>query len=158
VGRYQVVRTVSRTLAGVLVAAWAGPVPLAAQVGLGSNVARVTLVVQVPPKVSIRGATPLVRSSNGAVTEASVKLRLSTNTGYRLVAVGLGSGRGPRLWVRSASGEFQELTAGASVTVARDSRVAGEFEREVSYRIESAGGDRVESLPVRYEVVINPTI
>ena len=153
------VRTASRTLAAMLAAAWGGAAPMAAQVGLGSDVAQVALVVQVAPAVAIQGAAPLIRSSNGSVTEASVNLRLSTNTGYRLVAVGLRPGRGSRLWVRSATGEFQELTAGASVTVARESPTAGQVEREVSYRIESAaGGDGVESLPVRYEVVINPTI
>lgn len=155
--RYQVV---SRTLAAMVVAALAGTTPLAGQVGLGSNVAQVSLVVRVAPKASIQGVGPAVRSSsNGSVTEASVKVRLSTNTGYRLVAVGLPSSRGSRMWVRSSTGEFQELTPGASVTVARESRTAGQLEREVSYRIESAAGsEQAESLPVRYEVVINPAI
>lgn len=143
----------------MVVAALVGTTPLLGQVGMGSNIAQVALVVRVAPKASIQGVGPVVRSnSNGSVTEASVKVRLSTNTGYRLVAVGLGSSRGSRMWVRSNTGEFQELTAGASVTVARESRTAGQLEREVSYRIESTSSDQVESLPVRYEVVINPTI
>lgn len=151
---------VSRMIAMMVVAALAGATPLAGQVGMGSNVAQVSLVVRVAPKASIQGVGPAVRSSsNGPVTEASVKVRLSTNTGYRLVVVGLPSSRGSRMWVRSNTGEFQELTAGASVTVARESRTAGQLEREVSYRIESAtGDDQVESLPVRYEVVVSPTL
>ena len=155
--RYQ---AVSRTLTAMVVAAMAGVTPLVAQAGMSSNISQVTLLVRVAPKASIQGVGPVVRSgSNGQMTEASVKVRLSTNTAYRLVAVGLPSNRGSRMWVRSTTGEFQELTPGGQVTVARESRTAGQLEREVSYRIESAAGnDQVESLPVRYEVVINPTI
>lgn len=153
-------RTVSKALGMVIVAALVGAEPMVAQVGLGSNVAQVALRVRVAPRASIQGVGPTVRSSSeGFLTEASVKVRLSTNTGYRLVAVGLPSSSPSRVWVRSATGDFQELVSGASVTVARDSRTAGQVEREVSYRVESANGDNnIEALPVRYEVVITPTI
>jgi hypothetical protein len=88
--------------------------------------------------------------------EASVQVRFATNTGYRLVVSGGGTANGSRVWVRAANGEYRELTPGVSVTVASGRRAAGEWEREVSYRIESAA-DVVE-LPVRYEIVVDPTI
>ncbi|HEX7337778.1 MAG TPA: hypothetical protein VF252_11280 [Gemmatimonadales bacterium] len=151
---------VGRTFATLLVAALVGPAPMAAQVGIASNVAEVALLVRVPLEASVQSVGPVVRSSgSGQVTEASVKVRLSINTAYRLVAVGLPSRRGTRMWVRSSTGGFQELTPGAEVTVMRESRTAGLSEREVSYRIESAAGNQhAEALPVRYEVVINPAI
>lgn len=153
-------RTLSRTLAPILVAGLASAPPVAAQVGIASNVAQVAILVRVPLEASVHSVGPVVRSSsNGQVTEASVKMRLSINTAYRLVAVGLPSPRAARTWVRSSTGEFQELAPGAKVTVAREPRTAGQSEREVSYRIESpAGNEQAESLPVRYEVVINPAI
>jgi hypothetical protein len=60
------------------------------------------------------------------------------------------------IWVRGVNGEFQELTAGSSVTVARGMHGAGEWDREVQYRIESAGD--LNSLPVRYEIALNPQL
>jgi hypothetical protein len=61
--------------------------------------------------------------------------------------------------VRSAEGDFQELRSGTAVTVARDGRAAGEWEREVSYRTEmSATDDVTKALPVRYEIRVEPTI
>lgn len=159
VARFQAVRTTGRTLAATLVATLAGAAPAAAQAGVESNVAQVALLVRVPLEASIRSVGPAVPSGRGgSVTEESVVVRLRTNTGYRMMAVGLPSSRGSRIWVRSAGGEYQELVAGSSVTVARELRTAGELEREVSYRVESAGGDRVESLPVRYDVVVTPAI
>jgi hypothetical protein len=61
-----------------------------------------------------------------------------------------------RIWVRGVNGDFQELTAGSSVTVGRGTHAAGQWEREVQYRIESAG--ELNSLPVRYEMAINPQL
>jgi hypothetical protein len=144
-------------LGAVMVAALSGAAPLSAQVGLGSNLAQVALVVRVAPRASIEGVSPAVRSTRqGALTEASVKVRLSTNTAYRLVVVGTASSQASRLWVRSSSGDFYELVPGASVTVAQGARSAGQLEREVSYRLESDG--TLESLPVRYEIVVTPAI
>jgi hypothetical protein len=86
-------------------------------------------------------------------------VRMSANTGYQLVARGTGAASS-RIWVRAASGEFQELTAGSSVTVARDTHCAGQWEREVRYRIEGSDSndDGSLALPVRYEIAINPTM
>jgi hypothetical protein len=145
-------------LGAVMVAALVGAAPLSAQVGFSSNLAQVALVVRVAPRASIEGVSPPVQSTGqGSLTEASVKVRLSTNTGYRLVVVGTASSQASRLWVRTSSGDFQELVPGASVTVAQGQRAAGQLEREVSYKLEAAA-DAVESLPVRYEIVVTPTI
>lgn len=65
----------------------------------------------------------------GSVRETSVAVRLSANTGYQLIVRGTGSPTS-RVWVRATNGEFQELTAGSSVTVARDAHNAGRWERE----------------------------
>lgn len=150
----------SLVLGAVIVAALSGAAPLSAQVGIGSNLAQVALVVRVAPRASIEGVSPAVRStSRGSLTEAAVKVRVSTNTGYRLVVVGTASSQASRLWVRSSSGDFRELIPGASVTVAQGARSTGQWEREVSYRLESAADDSaLESLPVRYEIVVTPTI
>lgn len=148
----------SVALGAVLFAALSGATSLAGQVGLGSNLAQVALVVRVAARASIEEVSPPVRStSQGSLTEASVKVRLSANTGYRLVVVGTASSQASRLWVRSSSGDFHELVPGASVTVTQGARSAGQSEREVSYRLESAA-DAVEALPVRYEIVVTPTI
>ena len=147
----------SLALGAVMIAALSG-VSLAAQVGIGSNLAQIALVVRVAPRASIEDVSPAVRSTSpGSLREASVKVRLFANTGYRLVVVGTPSSQASRLWVRSSSGDFHELVPGASVTVAQGARSAGQSEREVSYRLESAA-DAVESLPVRYEIVVTPTI
>ena len=122
------------------------------------QVAQIALVVRVAPRASIEDVSPAVRStSRGSLREASVKVRLFANTGYRLVVVRTPSSQASRLWVRSSSGDFHELVPGASVTVAQGARSAGPSEREVSYRLESEA-EAVESLPVRYEIVVTPTI
>jgi hypothetical protein len=72
-----------------------------------------------------------------------------------------GTGAGSsRIWVRAVNGEFQELTAGSSVTVARNGHSAGQWDREVQYRIQSADAADIneQALPVRYEIAINPTM
>jgi hypothetical protein len=132
------------------------PRPLPAQAGFSSNLTQVALVAQVAPRASIQGVGPAVETARqGHLKEASVSVRFATNTGYRLVVLG-GRANGSRVWVRAVSGEYQELVPGASVTVARGTRSSGQWERQVSYRIESAA-DVVE-LPVRYEIVVDPTI
>jgi hypothetical protein len=57
------------------------------------------------------------------------------------------------------TGEFRELTPGASVTVAENHQGTQEREREVRFRIEvPAGGTAPTELPMRYEMAISPTI
>jgi hypothetical protein len=126
------------------------------QVGISSNVAQIALVAHVAPRGSIQGVSAERETGRmGSVREASVMVRVAANTGYQLVVRGTPVADS-HIWVRGANGEFQELTAGSSVTVARGAHAAGEWDREVQYRIESAGD--LNSLPVRYELAINPTL
>lgn len=150
----------SRGFTTIAVLALAGTLELGAQVGLSSGVAQVALVARIAPQADIRQVGPsLEMTRNGATKEVSVAVRLVANTGYRLVVVGTTPAAGSRLWVRGTNGEFQELTPGRAVTVARDLRGAGEWEREVSYRTEtSASGGSTNALPVRYEIRVEPTL
>ena len=126
------------------------------QVGISSGVAQIALVAHIPPRGSIQGVSAERETARmGSVREASVMVRVAANTGYQLVVRGT-TVAGSRVWVRGVNGEFQELTAGSSVTVARDTHAAGQWDREVQYRIESAGD--LNSLPVRYEIALNPQL
>jgi hypothetical protein len=157
----QALRVVGRGLVTLVLAGLALPQQLEAQVGLVSNIGQVTLVARATPRASIQGVGPARETARqGSTRGASVTVRLSTNTGYRLMVLGtpeLGA-EGSRVWVRAADGNFEELTPRSSVTVARGARSAGQWEREVSYRIESATEAAEVELPVRYEIVVNPTI
>lgn len=143
----------------------AAPRGLEAQVGLASRVARVALEVRVPSRASIdQIGSPIEITRPGGLREGTVKVRLSANTGYRLVVVGTApaSSNGEpssRLWVRAVDGHFEEIRLESAVTVARDHHVAGESEREVTYRSEaSESGEGPHLLPVRYEFRIDPAI
>ncbi|HEV2086082.1 MAG TPA: hypothetical protein VGR09_13475 [Gemmatimonadales bacterium] len=144
-----------RTLA-VLGVVLALPGVAESQVGIPSGLVQVALVAHVAPRGSIQNVSAERETGRmGSVREALVTVRVAANTGYQLVVRG-SAVAGSRIWVRGVNGEFQELTAGSSVTVARGTRAAGQWDREVQYRIESAGD--LKSLPVRYEIAINPTL
>jgi hypothetical protein len=131
------------------------PAVVQCQVGISSGMVQVALVAHVAPRGSIQGVSAERETGRtGSLGERSVTVRMSANTGYRLM-VRLAGASAARIWVRSVTGEFQELTAGSSVTVARDSHCAGQWEREVQYRTESAGD---LSLPVRYELSLSPQL
>jgi hypothetical protein len=154
----QVISQTVRALAAIGLVVLATPQVAESQVGLTSGMARITLVARIPPSGSIQGVSAQRETGwTGTLREASVTVRISANAGYQLVVRGTGVPNS-RTWVRAASGEFQELTAGSSVIVARGGRAAGQWEREVSYRIESAAKDGAVELPVRYEIVVTPTI
>jgi hypothetical protein len=130
------------------------------QVGLTSGMAQVTLVARIAPRGSIQAVGAQRETARqGTVREVSVTVGLSANTGYQLIVRGTAV-PASRVWVRSATGEYQELTSGTSVTVARDTRCAGQWQREVQYRIETsdAAGSELQNLPVRYEIAINPVM
>jgi hypothetical protein len=91
----------------------------------------------------------------GAVTEAAVKIRLAANSPYRLVAretAGLPS----RVWVQVEDGEFRELVPGSALTVSRDP--GGSSEREVHYMTEAGTAAAFTPMPVRFELLVDPTI
>jgi hypothetical protein len=144
-----------RTLAalGVVLAL---PAVAESQVGITSGLVQVALVAHVAPRGSIQGVSAERETGRiGSVREASVTVRVAANTGYQLVVRGTAVAAS-RIWVRGVNGEFQELTAGSSVIVARGMHAAGQWDREVQYRIESAGD--LNSLPVRYEIALSPQL
>jgi hypothetical protein len=157
VGIGQAVRRGFTTLA---VLALATAPELGAQVGLSTGVAQVALIARSAPRASFQQVSPVVEMGrDGAMKDMSVSVRLLANTSYRLVVVGTAPATASRLWVRSADGDFQELSSGTAVTVAREVGSAGEWEREVSYRTETSEADGVTNvLPVRYEIRVEPTI
>lgn len=141
------------------VLALAGAPELSAQVGLSSQVAQVSLVARVAPGAMLHRVSPRVeRIRSETSKDVSVSVGLVANSGYCLVVVGTDRPAGTRLWVRGMDGTLRELANGAAVTVARDGRMAGAREREVSYRVEVAEPDGMNLLPVRYEIRVEPTI
>jgi hypothetical protein len=152
----QLVGQTVRTFAAIGMAVLATPRVAESQIGLASGLTQVTLVAHIPPRGSIQGVSAERETARlGSVREASVMVRVAANTGYQLVVRGTPVAAS-RIWVRGVNGEFQELTAGSSVTVARGAHAAGQWDREVQYRIESAGD--LNSLPVRYEIALNPQL
>jgi hypothetical protein len=135
-----------------------GSVPAAAQVGLASAVGSVTLMAHVDPQGSISSVTPPRQTGQaGPLTEAVTTVRLSSNTGYRLIVRSL-EGSTSRMWARSTTGEFVLLNAVTSVPVARATRGSGETLQNVYFRFEApVSGGTPPPLPVRYELAIDPT-
>jgi hypothetical protein len=87
-----------------------------------------------------------------------ITLRISANSGYRLVVRGTGiTPAEARIWVRSVSGEFQEVTNGSSVIVADDSHPVRDEERRLEYLRESSGDPDLR-LPLQYELQMSPAI
>lgn len=150
---------ISRGTAAWAVLALAGAPELSAQVGLSSQVAQVSLVARVAPGAMLHRVSPRVeRIRSETSKDVSVSVGLVANSGYRLVVVGTDRPTGTRLWVRGMDGTLRELANGTAVTVARDGRMAGAREREVSYRVEAANAGGMELLPVRYEIRVDPTL
>jgi hypothetical protein len=161
VGIQSLRRTVGCGLAVIVAAALTLPHSVEAQVGLGSNVAQVTLVARIAPRASIQAVSPIRETGQqGSLKEGSVSVRGSTNAAYRLTVVRTAApvGAESRVWVRAANGTFELLNPGSRVTVARGARSAGQWESEVQYRIESGSEQGFDELPVRYEVAVTPTI
>ena len=160
-GIQSAVSTLGYGLASILAAAMILPHRVEAQVGLGSNVAQVTLVARIAPRASIQAVSPVRETARqGSLREGSVNVRGSTNAAYRLTVVRMAApvGNESRVWVRAADGTFEELNPGSRVTVARSARSAGQWNNEVHYRIESSSEAGLGELPVRYEVAVAPTI
>jgi hypothetical protein len=131
---------------------------LEAQVGLSSGVSQVALFARSAPRGSIQGVSGQRENGrDGAVRQLSVTVRMSANTGYQLRVQRSGNPTN-RIWVRSADGRFQELASGVPVTVASDRHGAGQWERQVEYRVEVAEGSEPAGLPVRYEIAVDPTM
>jgi hypothetical protein len=130
-----------------------------AQVGLGSGIAQVALVARRLPTVALHSVGPVVAiGRRGAFQEVTVGLRLSANSAYRLRVHRTSDYSRSRLWVHAVDGSYQELRPGAPVTVGRGAHASGGSESTVHYRLETTAGGPAEVLPVRYEVVVDPTI
>lgn len=137
----------------------AAPAPVQAQVGLASGAARITLVARVSPKASLGHVSPARETDRrGTVRDETVTVRLSANTGYRLVVVGTAPASSPSLWVRVESGRFEEVRSGAAVTVIRGRHAVVEWEPELTFRSERSESAGPHVIPVRYEVRIDPAI
>jgi hypothetical protein len=129
----------------------------AAQVGLASSPARITLVAQVPARAAIEEAA-IGQTRVGAMQETTLTVHLAANSSYRLVVRGTSSG-GRRVWVRAADGAYHPLVGGASVTVLQERRAGKEGEQKIRYRTESDSTQSSDpSPPVRCEVVVDPLL
>jgi hypothetical protein len=155
-------RLISRKPLPLCIGVAAAPGMLHAQVGLTSGLAQVELVARVAPRGSIERVGPeLETGRQGTIREVSVRVGVAANTGFRLVvrrtdAEAMVSGRAPQLWVRAVNGEYQLLGDDRPIVVSREEPAAGQTEREVRYRREES--DSLHSLPVRYEIVIDPEL
>jgi hypothetical protein len=129
----------------------------AAQVGLASSPARVTLVAHVPAGASIEEAA-IAQTTVGVMQETILTVHLAANSSYRLVVRGTGSG-GRHVWVRAADGAYHALVRGASVTLLQERRAGKQAEQEIWYRTESDSTQSSDpSPPVRYEVLVDPVL
>jgi hypothetical protein len=148
-----------RTTVLLAVTLFAAGQSASAQVGLSSSTPAVALLARVPARASLQEVIPLWEKGTGSIRETSVRVRLAANRGYRLIARGA-QPTGARLWVRAADGQFHELAPGARITVARHATGTEQWEQEVHYRIESEDAHQIEAttLPVRYEVAIDPVL
>jgi hypothetical protein len=130
-----------------------------AQVGISSGIARIDLVAHVPARAEIKEVHPALHRRAGSLHETSVGIRLAANGGYRLLAKATTRGAGSRVWVRAVDGRFRELVPGAAIVVAQDPVGTAELERQVQYRVESNGKSSAKlAPPVRYDIVVNPTL
>jgi hypothetical protein len=129
------------------------------QVGISSGLAQVALVARIAPRASIQGVSAQQETAMGTRRDGSVTVSMSANSGYQL-RVRATAASAARIWVRAANGEFQEVKVGSAVTVAKDAQCAGQWEREVQYRIEGQAGGAAPSapLPVLYEIAVSPTL
>jgi hypothetical protein len=130
-----------------------------AQVGLTSGIAQVGLIARAPLQGTIEGLETHggigLSSSQG---NESITLRLSSNSGYRLIVRGSGvRSEELRIWFRSVAGELEEITDGSAVVVADGSKTTGITERKVEYRVEGVTKDS-EPLPVYYELQVSPSL
>jgi hypothetical protein len=129
-----------------------------AQIGISSGVAQIALVAHVPARAEIREVRPARHWQAGSLRETSLSLRLGANGGYQLVAKATNAA-GARVWVRAVDGRLRELVPGAAIVVAQSPGGTEKLEPKVQYRVERKGKSSTEPAPpVRYEIVVNPTL
>ena len=133
---------------------------LEAQVGLASREARVLLLATVPAGASMHPMGALrEHSRQGLIRVASRTVSVAANQPFRLNVIRTGPSRS-RIWVQDAAGRFQQIEAGPGVTIYRAGRSDPASGREIHYRIEEAEATSgtLRELPVRYEIVVDPTL
>jgi hypothetical protein len=159
VSTLRLIRRLTQTTLGGCLLLIAAPGGAHGQVGITSGLAQVALVARIAPRGSIQGVSAQRETTTGTLRYGSVTVKVSANSGYQLRVRGTAASAS-RIWVRAVSGEFQEVKAGSAVTVAKDAQCAGQWEREVQYRIQTqAGGVSTPApLPVVYEIAISPTL
>jgi len=149
----------SRGLGALGVMALMGVSTARAQVGLASSVSQVALVVRSAPRASALGVSSVHRAArHGELTAVTVDIRLSANSPYRLVVRGVSGATSGQVWVQSVDGEYRRVVAGSSVTVARGSHASAQSRRKVEFQFHRAAPGTLGKLPVRYEIVVEPTI
>jgi len=135
------------------------PAGVQAQIGLSSGVAQVALKVTSPARAALQpsGSLPVAirLEADGGAT---VRLHLSANGAYRMVVHRTGDESSSRLLVRAADGAYHELRAGSPVVVQRGSHASNGDESSVRFRWEKRADPAPVVLPVRYEIVVDPTI
>ena len=153
---------IGRRVTLLVLLAGAGPVAAQAQIGLTSAPVQVALIARSAPQAAVSGVSAFRETARTATsTEGTVTVRLSVNTGYRLVVVGTDpeAHRAPssRVWVRADNGRFEEISSGTRVTVLRGPHATGQ--PQVKFRTERPDPDRTSAvLPVRYELRVDPAI
>jgi hypothetical protein len=94
-------------------------------------------------------------AQRGTVTEAAVTIDLAANSPYRLVAHETADAAS-RVWVQVEGGEFRELVPGSALTISRER--GGRSEREIRYMTEPGTAAVFTPMPVRFDLVVDPTI
>lgn len=157
-------RVSSRLIRALPLAALLAAAPSAVRAqASGSVVARATVASTLAPRLelslaaapTVATARPVVFAAGGAagdVVEVTSVVRVTGNTGYRLLVRARAGAAGLGLAVRDASGSFRSLAEGEAVEVARGSG-HGQA-RSVVYRV-SEGAAMAEP-PVVYELVYDP--
>jgi hypothetical protein len=141
------------------VAAQQAPAP----VPVVSNLARVQLTVVVPPRVTLAPAGSLREISRTDSTAVVIApLGVGANMSFRVLVHRVAdtcrsaNGTERRVWVRTASGAFTELTDRPAVITRAPRTGAGED--ELQYRVTAGGTACDAELPVRYDILVAPTV
>jgi hypothetical protein len=147
----------TRWLLGLTVVAF--PAGVQAQIGLSSGLAQVALKVTSPVRAALQPSGPLSQAIRlEADGGATVRLHLSANSAYRLVVHRTDDESSSRLLVRATDGAYHELRAGSPVVVQRGTHARDDAENSVRFRWERRADPAPVVLPVRYELVVDPTI
>jgi hypothetical protein len=146
----------ARAITATIVMTLVSSLSLHAQVGLSSGSAQVLLVARAAPHAALPSvSTPRKLEHRNGLTHASVNVHMSGNRGYRLV-VRSDASSASRVWVRGLDAQYRELVPGIAVTVAEEE--AGRAEHEVSYKLQTDAPRSSITLPVRYEILVDPII